>query len=64
MLLTTALGEALLFDIADDIVVVGVPDTPAFRQLAKTWRTRPLVRRAGIRIALVPRNGAVSGLDL
>jgi hypothetical protein len=64
-LLTDALGEALLFDIsADDIVVAAVPDTPVFRKLAETWRSRPLVRRAGIRIALVARDGAVSGLDL
>jgi hypothetical protein len=62
-LLTTALGEALLFDISgDDIVVAAVPDTPVFRILAETWRRRPLVRRAGIRIALVARDGAVSGL--
>ncbi len=64
-LLTTALGEALLFDIGgDDIVVAAVPDTPVFRVLAETWRRRPLVRRAGIRIALVARDGAVSGLAL
>jgi hypothetical protein len=64
-LLTTALGQALLFDVpADDIVVTVVPDTPVFRGLAKTWRNRPLVRRAGIRIALVARDGAVSGFDL
>jgi hypothetical protein len=64
-LLTTTLGQALLFDVsADDIVVAAVPDTPVFRKLAETWRSRPLVRRAGIRIALVARNGAVSGLDL
>ena len=64
-LLTTALGEALLFDIGgDDVVVAAVPDTPVFRKLAETWRTRPLVRRAGIRIALVARDGAVSGLAL
>ena len=64
-LLTTALGQALLFDVsADDIVVAAVPDTPVFRKLAETWRSRPLVRRAGIRIALVARDGAVSGLDL
>ena len=64
-LLTTALGEALLFDVsANDIVVAAVPDTPVFRKLAETWRSRPLVRRAGIRIALVSRDGAVSGLDL
>jgi hypothetical protein len=41
-----------------------VPDTPVFRKLAEIWRSRPLVRRAGIRIALVARHGAVSGLDL
>jgi len=64
-LLTAALGQALLFDVsADDIVVTAVPDTPVFRKLAETWRSRPLVRRAGIRIALVARDGAVSGLDL
>jgi hypothetical protein len=64
-LLTTALGQALLFHVAaDDIVVAAVPDTPVFRQLAETRRSRPLVRRAGIRIALVARHGAVSGLDL
>ena len=65
LLLTTALGEALLFDIAaDDIVAAAVPDTPVLRMLAETLRRRPLVRRAGIRIALVARDGAVSGLAL
>jgi hypothetical protein len=64
-LLTTALGQALLFDVsANDIVVAAVPDTPGFQRLAEAWRNRPLVRRAGIRIALVARDGAVSGLDL
>jgi hypothetical protein len=64
-LLMTALGQALLFEVsADDIVVAAVPDTPVFRRLAEAWRNRPLVRRAGIRIALVARDGAVSGLDL
>ena len=64
-LLTPALGQALLFDVsADDIVVTAVPDTPVFRKLAETWRRRPLVRRAGILVALVARDGAVSGIDL
>lgn len=64
-LLTTALGEVLLFDVGgDDIVVAAVPGTPVFRMLAETWRRRPLVRRAGIRIALVGRDGTVSGLAL
>jgi len=64
-LLATALGQALLFDVsADDIVLAAVPDTPVFRRLAEAWRKRPLVRRAGIRIVLVGRDGVVSGLDL
>ena len=64
-LLTTALGQALLFDVsAADIVVAAVPDTPVFRRLAEAWRERPLVKRVGIRIALVARDGAVTGLDL
>jgi hypothetical protein len=64
-LLTTALGQTLAFEVlADDIVVAAVPDTPVFRKLAETWRRRPLVRRAGILVALVARDGAVSGIDL
>jgi hypothetical protein len=63
-LLTAALGQALLFDVsADDIVVAAVPDTPDFRRLAEAWRERLLVKKAGIRIALVARNGAVAGLE-
>jgi hypothetical protein len=57
-LLTTALGQALLYDVsANDIVVAAVPDTLVFRRLAEAWRERPLVRRAGVRIALVARDG-------
>lgn len=64
-LLTTALGEVLLIDVAaDDIAVAAVPDTPFFRKLAEAWRKRPLIRRARIQLALVHRNGTVSGLDL
>lgn len=63
-LLTAALGQALLFNAGpDDIVVAAVPDTPAFRRIADAWRQRPGVVRSGIRIALVSRTGAVSGLD-
>jgi hypothetical protein len=63
-LLTAALGQALLFDVSPgDIVVAAVPETPAFRRLAEAWRERPLVKKAGIRIALVARNGTVAGLE-
>lgn len=62
-LLTTALGQALLYDVsANDIVIVAVPDTLVFRRMAETWRKRPLVNKLGFRIALVARHGAVTGL--
>ena len=49
--LTMALGQALLFDEdTNDIVVVAVPDSPAFHRLAASWRGRPLLKRAGIQI--------------
>ena len=54
-----------MFDVdTNDIVVVAVPDTPAFHRLADVWRERPLLKRAGIQLALVHRNGAVFGLDM
>jgi hypothetical protein len=64
-LLTTALGQALLFEAgADDVIVAAVPDTPTFRRLAEAWRLRPRVAQSGIQIALVARTGLVSGLLL
>jgi hypothetical protein len=64
-LLTTALGQALLFR-ADlgDILVAAVPDTVTFRRIAEDWRERPRLKASGIQIALVSRTGMVSGLDL
>lgn len=62
-LLTTAIGQALLFKAEeDDILVAAVPDTSAFRRISEEWRQRPRLKRAGIQIVLVSRTGAVSGL--
>lgn len=64
-LLTSALGQALLFQSGpDDILVAAVPDTPAFRRIAADWRERPRVKMAGLQIALVARSGEVSGLSV
>lgn len=64
-LLTAALGQALLFRAAqEDILVAAVPDTPTFRRIAADWRERPRLKSSGIQIALVNRNGDVSGLSL
>lgn len=64
-LLTTAIGQALLFDAKEtDLVVAAVPDTPAFRRIAELWRNRPRLRASGIEVALVSRSGNVSGLSV
>jgi hypothetical protein len=64
-LLTAAIGQALLFRAAErDILVAAVPDTPTFRRIAAEWRERPRLKSSGIPIALVNRNGIVSGLKL
>jgi hypothetical protein len=63
-LLTTALGQALLLKAnPGDVPIAAVPDTPRFRRIAEAWRDREGVIRSGILIALVSRDGGVSGLD-
>jgi hypothetical protein len=62
-LLTTAIGQALLFRAdPEDLVVAAVPDTPTFQRIARDWRERPRMKASGIQIALVHRSGLVSGL--
>jgi hypothetical protein len=54
-----------LFDvITDDIVVTAVPDTPHIHRLVDVWREQPHLNQTGIQLALVPRNGAVFGLNM
>jgi hypothetical protein len=63
--LKEALGQALLVDAGpDDVVAAVVPENPTFRRIASDWRNRPAVLRSGIQIALVARDGQVSGLHL
>jgi len=54
--LTHAIGQALISKIEcdDDIVLVAVPYTEQFKRLACNYQKQPLVKRAGIRICLVP----------
>jgi hypothetical protein len=64
-ILKGALGQAVIWDgSADDLVLVAVPDTQWFRSIAERWRQRPLVRKAGIQIALVNQTGGVSGFSI
>ncbi|QIN81177.1 hypothetical protein GBA65_22030 (plasmid) [Rubrobacter marinus] len=48
----------------EDVLVAAVPDTPTFRRHASAWRDAPLMRRVGLRVALVGRDDGVNGLDL
>jgi hypothetical protein len=63
--LREALGQILTVEAVDaaDVLVAAVPDSPKFRQLAAMWLQRPLMRRVGIKIALVARDGSVRGLE-
>ncbi len=42
-----------------DVLVVAVPNTPAFVQRADEFRMRPLVRQLGIQIVRVDQNGVI-----
>ncbi|MFW6116176.1 MAG: hypothetical protein ACOC6F_00475 [bacterium] len=64
--LRQALGQVLTVEQVEpaDVLVVAVPLSDKFRQLADKWRMAPLVKKCGIRIVLVGRDGTVEGLDL
>jgi len=65
-ILRQALGQAITVEQVNvnDVLIVAIPHTDRFRQLADKWRKRPLVGRSGIQIVLVGRDGTVEGLDL
>jgi hypothetical protein len=64
-LLREALGQLLTAEVGeDDVLVAAVPKAATFSRLAGEWGDRPLMRRVGIRIVLVGRDGAVEELDL
>lgn len=63
-LVREALGQLLTTEQAydDDVLLAAVPDTDAYRHLTKKWRELPAVRRAGLHIVLVGRDGTVEGM--
>jgi hypothetical protein len=65
-LLREALGQLLTVERveATDVLAVVVPASPKFNELTSRWRGAPLVRRLGLQLVTVDRDGAVSGLDL
>lgn len=65
-LLREAIGQVVTVEQVNegDLLVVAVPNGPKFRQLVPVWRERPLIKRIGIQIALVDRDGTVEGLNI
>lgn len=59
-----ALGQLLTVAETDenDLLAVAVPSSPKFEKLAGQWRAAPLIRKLGIAILTVSRDGQVSGL--
>ncbi len=64
-LIREALGQLLTVEAVrdDDVLMVAVPRTDQFDSLASAWRDRPLIRKTGIKLVLVGRDGSVAGLD-
>ena len=62
--LREALGQMLTVETVGkgDVLVVAVPRTAKFEQVAVAWRERPLMKQVGIGIVLVGRDGRVEGL--
>ena len=62
-LIREALGQLLTVDeVSDlDLLAVAVPHSEKFIQLATRWREAPLIKRFGIRILTVGRQGKVEG---
>jgi len=64
-LVREALGQLLTVDeVGDqDILAVAVPHSDRFAELASRWRQAPLVKRFGIQILTVDREGNVAGFS-
>lgn len=63
-LMQSAIGQLMTVSTADatDMLAVAVPSSPKFEALAASWRTRPLMLKAGIKIVTVSRDGVIRGL--
>ena len=64
-LLREALGQLVTIDSVgeNDILAVAVPKSEKFESLARRWREAPLIKKFGIQILTVARDGSVTGLD-
>lgn len=64
-LIREAIGQLMTIEKvnSDDVLAVAVPHSEQFSGLAAKWRSRPLMKNAGIHIATVDRNNTIRGLE-
>lgn len=64
-LIREAIGQLMTTEHVDDndLLAVAVPESPKFLDLAIQWRSRPLMKSAGILILTISRNDQVTGLE-
>lgn len=64
-LIREAIGQLITVEHAEptDLLAVAVPKSDKFDALAKQWRQRPLVKKAGIYLVTVGRDNSISGLS-
>ncbi len=65
-LMREAIGQLMTVDqaAANDLLAIAVPHSAKFAELAERWRDAPLIRRLGLQLLTVHRDGDVSGLVL
>ena len=63
-LVREAIGQLMTIEEVEtnDVLVVAIPQSEAFRNLVSRWRNRPLVEATDIHFALIGRDGSVEGL--
>jgi hypothetical protein len=64
-LIREAIGQLMTIEHAsdNDILAVAVPESDKFNDLARQWRTRPLMKSSNIHIVTVSRENMIMGLE-
>jgi hypothetical protein len=64
-LIREAIGQLMTVEHANDndLLAVAIPESPKFLDLATQWRSRPLMKSAGILILTINRNNQITGLE-
>ena len=65
-LLRCAIGHLMTIEgkQSTDVLIAAVPTSPKFKELRKEWMNTPQMKKVGIQIVLVGRDGRVEGLSV